>query len=143
MRILKIIPDSVVDGPGSRTSIYFAGGKVQGDEFYPAEIIHKVEEYGNKNVTITGENPLNQEHLFHIQVLCEHLKREGYNIWLYTEYTWEQLMRQIQDFMWHPKSRYIELMKILDNIDVLVSNQRIIDVQQSLKRGEVVLYKEI
>ena len=80
MRILKIVPDTVVDGPGLRTSIYFAGCKVHctgchnpeswdlngGDEYFPSEIIEKIEEYGNKRVTLTGGNPLDQEHLFHV-----------------------------------------------------------------------------
>lgn len=174
MRILKIVPDTVVDGPGLRTSIYFAGCKIHcegchnleswnlggGEEMFPAEVLRKIEEYGNKRITLTGGNPLDQEHLFHIQVLCESLKREGYDIWLYTGYTWEHLIGQIQSFMWNNKGRYIELMKILDNIDVLVdgkfipelrdtsllyrgsSNQRIINVQQSLKENKVVLYEE-
>ena len=174
MRILKIVPDTVVDGPGLRTSIYFAGCKVHcegchnpeswdlngGDEYYPNEVISKVEEYGNKRVTLTGGNPLDQEHLFHVQVLCEELKKKGYDIWLYSGYRWEQLIRKVQDFMWHTRSRSLELMKILDNVDVLVdgmyipeyrdtsllyrgsSNQRLIDVQESLKQNKVILYKE-
>lgn len=174
MRILKIVPDTVVDGPGLRTSIYFAGCKVRcegchnpeswdlngGEEVFPNEVLNKIKEYGNKRVTLTGGNPLDQEHLFHVQVLCEELKKEGYNIWLYSGYTWEHIIAKIQDFMWITRGRYLELMKILDNVDVIVdgkfmpslrdtnllyrgsSNQRLIDVQQSLKAGEVVLYKE-
>lgn len=172
MKILKIVPDTVVDGPGLRTSIYFAGCKLHcegchnpeswdmngGEEMYPNEVIRKVEEYGNKRVTLTGGNPLDQEHLFHVQVLCEELKKKGYDIWLYSGYRWEHIMRLIDDFMWHPRSRNLELLKILDSIDVIVdgafvqelrdtsllyrgsSNQRIIDVQQSLKQDKIVLY---
>ena len=174
MRIIKIVPDTVVDGPGLRTSIYFAGCKVHcegchnleswnlsgGEEMYPTEVLCKIKEYGNKRVTLTGGNPLDQEHLFHIQTLCESLKKEGYDIWLYTGYTWEHVIREIQDFMWRPGSRRIELVKILDNIDVLVdgpfmlskkdssllyrgsSNQRLIDVQKSLRSNKVIIYKD-
>lgn len=173
MRILKIVPDTVVDGPGLRTSIYFAGCKVHcegchnpeswdlngGEERFPLEVLRIIEEYGNKRVTLSGGNPLDQEHLFHVQVLCETLKKEGYDIWLYSGYTWEHLISRVQNFMWNSKSRYLELMKILDNIDVIVdgpfikdlrdasllyrgsSNQRIIDVQKSLKENKVVLYE--
>lgn len=173
MRILKIVPDTVVDGPGLRTSIYFAGCKVHcegchnpeswdldgGEEMYPAEVLRQIEEYGNKRVTLSGGNPLDQEYLFHVQVLCETLKREGYDIWLYSGYTWEHLIGRVQSFMWNNKARCLELMKILDNIDVIVdglfikdlrdtsllyrgsSNQRIIDVQKSLKENKVVLYE--
>lgn len=173
MRILKIVPDTVVDGPGLRTSIYFAGCKVHcegchnpeswnldgGEEMFPAEVLRKIEEYGNKRITLSGGNPLDQEHLFHVQVLCETLKREGYNIWLYSGYTWEHLIGRVQSFMWNNRTRNLELMKILDNIDVIVdgpfikdlrdtsllyrgsSNQRIIDVKKSLKENKVVLYE--
>lgn len=173
MRILKIIPDTVVDGPGLRTSIYFAGCKVHcegchnpeswhlggGEEVFPAEVLHKIKEYGNKGVTLTGGNPLDQEHLFHVQVLCETLKKEGYNIWLYSGYTWEHIIEEVQDFTRNNKARNLELIKILDNIDVMVdgpfikdlrdislpyrgsSNQRIIDVKKSLQDNKVVLYE--
>ena len=175
MRILKIVPDTVVDGPGLRTSIYFAGCKVHcigchnpeswdlngGDEYFPSEIIEKIEEYGNTRVTLTGGNPLDKEHLFHVQALCEDLKKKGYNIWLYSGYRWEHIIREIQDCTCSPKSRCLELMKILKNIDVVVdgpfipelrdesllyrgsSNQRLVDVQQSLKQNRIVLYEEV
>lgn len=172
MRVLKIVPDTVVDGPGLRTSIYFAGCKIHcegchnpeswdlegGEEMYPSEIISKVKEYGNRRVTLTGGNPLDQEHLFHVQVLCEELKKAGYDIWLYSGYTWEQLMTRIHDSSLN-NGRTVELMKILGSIDVIVdgpfipklrdtsllyrgsSNQRIIDVKKSLTFNEIFLYE--
>ena len=165
MQILKIIPDTVVDGPGLRTSIYFAGCKVHckgchnpeswnftgGKEMYPIEVYNKIKEYKNRRVTLTGGNPLDQENLFQVQVLCELLKRDGYNIWLYSGYTWEHILSESQ--------KSIEVRVILNNIDALVdgpfimdkkdrsllyrgsSNQRIIDVKKSLKCNKVVLYE--
>ena len=110
-------------------------------------------------MALTGGNPLDQEHLFHVQVLCETLKKEGYNIWLYSGYTWEHIIEEVQDFTRNNKARNLELIKILDNIDVMVdgpfikdlrdtslpyrgsSNQRIIDVKKSLQDNKVVLYE--
>lgn len=172
MRILKIVPDTVVDGPGLRTSIYFAGCKVHcegchnpeswdlngGEEVFPNEVIDKIKEYGNKGVTLTGGNPLDQEHLFHVQVLCEELKKEGYNIWLYSGYTWEQIITHIQNADLK-NGHTVELVKILGSVDVIVdgpfipklrdisllyrgsSNQRVIDVKKSLTYNEVSLYE--
>lgn len=172
MQILKIIPDTVVDGPGLRTSIYFAGCKVHcegchnpeswdlngGEEVFPNEVIDKIKEYRNKGVTLTGGNPLDQKHLFHVRVLCEELKREGYNIWLYSGYTWEQIITHIQNADLK-NGHTVELVKILGSIDVIVdgpfilklrdttllyrgsSNQRIIDVKKSLTFNETILYE--
>ena len=173
MRILKIVPDTVVDGPGLRTSIYFAGCKVHckgchnpeswdlggGEEYYPSGVLQEIREYGNKRVTLTGGNPLDQEHLFHLQVLCIELKREGYDIWLYSGYTWEEIIKYLDSILFTNTSRYTELLSILRNIDVMVdgkfipelkdtsllyrgsSNQRIIDVQKSLEQNQVILYE--
>lgn len=168
MRILKIIPDTVVDGPGLRTAIYFAGCKIhckechnkntwdfnQGEEYYPIEVIEKIKQYGNDKITLTGGNPLDQDNLFFLQILCEELKKENYNIWLYTGYVWEDL---IDPMFFGIKHKHTELMKILNNIDVLVdgpfnpelkegehlfrgsSNQRLIDVPNTLKSNKLVL----
>lgn len=72
-------------------------------------------------------------------------------IWLYTGFTWEQL---IHDALRDNKTLY----DLLQNIDVLVdgryvdelrnialkwrgsNNQRVIDVKKSLRKGQVVLY---
>lgn len=177
MRILKIIPDTVVDGPGLRTSIYFAGCKHhcegchnpeswafnQGDNYKVSELISEIEKFGNKKITLTGGDPYYQ--YTELAGLCATLKSLGYNIWMYTGFTFERILKDIEGtFLDCPidceNGKYYnnEAHMLLDNIDVIVdgafvndlkapfllyrgsSNQRIIDVKESLKTGKPVLY---
>lgn len=102
MRIVDIIAGTAVDGPGLRTSIYFAGCAHRcpechnpstwdfsaGKEMSTAEIMEVIEENGF-NVTFTGGDPLYQAAA--IVPLAEEIRRRGYTIWCYTGFTLEQL----------------------------------------------------
>ncbi len=150
IQVLDIVPGTTVDGVGLRTSIYLAGCKhcckgchnPQSWDFN-AGIPMKVEEIIERvveedfNVTITGGDPLWQ--IDKVLPLVKEIKQKGYNIWCYTGFTWEEIRVSSQ------------LSQILEWIDVIVdgrfieeqrdislrfrgsSNQRIIDVQKSLK----------
>lgn len=168
MRILKLVPDTVVDGPGLRTSIYFAGclhhckgchnpeswNFKQGYAYHPDELYCMLLKTGNNKVTLTGGDPLYQNigDLDRFLWLLKNglpLREEKpvYDVWVYTGYTWEQLINS---------KRHSSLLKYIDVIvdgkfveelrDTSLqfrgsSNQRIIDVQESLKQNKVVLYK--
>ena len=100
-------------------------------------------------ITITGGDPLFKDNLDEVYSLCSFIKRilPYKTIWIYTGYTWEEL--QSKD----DKKRLI-----LKYCDVLVdgrfeenkkditlkwrgsSNQRVINVQESIKQNKVVLY---
>ncbi len=100
-------------------------------------------------VTFSGGDPFDQPEPF--AYLAKELKKNKINIWSYTGYTWEQLMGLIKT--------NIYIKELLNNIDVLVDgpfikeladdnieyrgskNQRIINVQDSLKENKVVLNK--
>lgn len=168
MRILKIVPDTVVDGPGLRTSIYFAGclhhckgchnpeswNFKQGYAYHPDELYCMLLKTGNTKVTLTGGDPMYQNigdfHRF-LWLLKNGLplleNKPVYDVWVYTGYTWEQLVNS---------KRHNSLLKYIDVIvdgkfveelrDASLqfrgsSNQRIINVQESLKQNKVVLYK--
>lgn len=102
MRILDIIDGTIVDGPGLRTSIYFAGCAHQcpgchnrqswpfdaGREVSVDELMAHVEENGF-NVTLTGGDPLYQ--IDEILPLCKRLRDAGYTIWCYTGFTLEEI----------------------------------------------------
>lgn len=94
-------------------------------------------------VTISGGDPMYR--CDEVLSLIEEIKaRTKYNIWAYTGFTYEECLADS------------DKLKVLSNIDVLVdgeykdelrslsltfrgsSNQRIIDVQKSLKTGEVI-----
>lgn len=157
LSVINISEGTSVDGPGLRTSIYFAGCSHQCPGCHnpqtwdikagkPTSIddLLKNIEYNDFNVTFTGGDPLFQ--LEEVIELAKRIKAELHkNIWCYTGYLWEDI---IED------ERYQSL---LDNIDVLVdspfmlslrdtelrfrgsSNQRIIDVQKSIEKGELMV----
>ncbi len=161
LKIIKIFKETISDGPGFRYSIYFSGcihgckgchnpetwkgdiGK-ELDSRYLEEIISQI----NSNpildgVTLSGGDPFFKP-LKLLEFLKELKDKTEINIWAYTGYTYEQLMSD-------PVMRMC-----LDYIDVLVdgrfvedlrnptlyfrgsSNQRVIDVKESLINKEVV-----
>lgn len=158
IRIIDVIEDTTVDGPGFRTSIYCAGcthhcpgchnpqswAQDSGTEV-SVEAIMKVIEADPfaPGVTFTGGDPMQQPEAFTELAKAIH-KRTRKNIWCYTGYTYEKLLHM-------PAQR-----RLLDHVDVLVdgpyiaaqqdtsllfrgsANQRLIDVPQSLATGRVV-----
>lgn len=168
MKILKIIPDTIVDGQGLRTSIYFAGclhhckgchnqeswDFNQGKDYDRYQLIDEITNLDK--VTLTGGDPLCQNDLFELSNLVYYLKViYNSNIWLYTGYTFEFLLENYSCN--DPSNKWFFLSEILNYIDVLVdgefieslrdttlnfrgsSNQRIINVQESLRQNKIVL----
>lgn len=156
--LLKILEDTVVDGPGFRISIYCAGcshGCVDchnpqswninnGIATSVDEIVARILR-SSSDVTFTGGDPFFQSSAF--TILAKKIKAHSTkNIWCYTGFKYEQLLL---------KPDAIELLK---QIDVLVdgpfvkdkkdtnllfrgsSNQRLIDVPKSLEKKQVVLF---
>lgn len=158
LRILSIMEDTMVDGPGLRTSIYCAGCEHRcegchnpqswdvngGRQATIDEIMSVIVADPFANVTFTGGDPMFQPEAF-AALAREIRRRTNKNIWCYTGFTFETLLQD-------PIRR-----RLLEQVDVLVdgpfvkslrdeslrfrgsSNQRIIDVQASLK-GEVTLW---
>lgn len=111
-----------------------------------AQFLEMIADSQVKGVTILGGEPMDQIQDDDLLSLLQRIKSEtGKNIWLYSGYTYEQILQ-------HDKRQ-----KILSFCDVLVdglfvlalkdlklrfkgsSNQRIIDVQQSLGNNEIQL----
>lgn len=158
LRVLDIVPGTSVDGPGLRTSIYFAGchhhcegchnpqswDMAGGKSMTIDEIVRIIEENGF-NVTFSGGDPIYQ--IKPLITLAETLKQRGYNIWCYTGFTFEQLLENS------------DIRELLENIDVVVdgpfiqplrdislrfrgsSNQRIIDVKKS-SDSQITLWRD-
>lgn len=161
IRIAGITEDSIVDGPGLRLTVFvqgchrncpgchnpethdFYGGEIMGT----AEIIAKMDSNPLLDgITLSGGEPFTQ------QGACTELAKaahaRGLNVWCYTGYTWEYIVYELE---YGP-------LPLLDYIDVLVDgpyiesqrtlelpwrgsrNQRLIDVQESLRQGKVVEY---
>lgn len=159
LRIVDIVEGTTVDGPGLRTSIYFAGCRHHcpgchnpqtwdfdaGNPMSVSEIMDIVIRNGF-NVTFTGGDPL---YLLNSGIvdLAAHIKQLRKNIWCYTGFCWEELIEK-PDFL-----------RLKSFIDVLVDgpyieaerdlslrfrgsrNQRLIDCHKS-SRAQIVLYSD-
>lgn len=160
-KIAGVIHNSVVDGPGLRTVVFFSGCRIQcknchnqqaqnfgyGEEIDYAkadQIIKEALDSGDSGLTLSGGHPLELENFEIAMYLTTKAKEQGLNVWLYTGYIFEQIP--------------IMYMDLVSAVDVLVdgpfieklrsmscpfrgsTNQRLIDVPKTLEKGEVVLW---
>lgn len=131
MRILSVVEESVVDGPGVRTVIFTAGcphhckgchnpsswNPAGGEEIEVDEIVLRIKLIGWDGVTISGGEPfLQSAELAKLVMACKSL---GKNVWVYTGYTMEQLVAM------HDEA----VQTVLDYADVLVDGR----FEQSLR----------
>ncbi|MGN0237561.1 MAG: anaerobic ribonucleoside-triphosphate reductase activating protein [Lepagella sp.] len=105
IRILDIIKGTTVDGPGFRTSIYFAGCRHRcpgchnpqswdfdaGKEMSIEEIMEIVEEE-DFDVTLSGGDPL--YHPEEVAELAKRVREVGHKVWLYTGFTYREIMER-------------------------------------------------
>jgi len=160
IRLSGVANDSIVDGTGLRFTLFTQGcpHKCKGchnpqthdfEAGYEAsvdEIIEMIEHNPLLDgVTFSGGEPMCQAE--ELSSLAERCQRKGLNIWVYTGYLWERLIRE---------DKYLKLLKFTDvlvdgpfilekrSLDLQFkgsSNQRIIDVQKSLENGNLVLWE--
>ena len=160
IRVLSILEDTMVDGPGFRTSIYCAGCRHKcpgchnpqswdfsgGREMSTEELMRIIVADPYANVTFSGGDPMYQAAGFAELARVIH-RRTNKDIWCFTGFRFEDLIQHDQR-------------ELLEQLDVLVdgpyvaslrdpdllfrgsSNQRIIDVQASLFASEVVLWQQ-
>lgn len=162
VRLAGIAYESLVNGPGMRR-VFFAQGckhKCEGcfnpetHSFDDGEIMDMdnlikdvLDNPMLKGVTFSGGDPIEQAHSF--AYMAKVFKNSNLSIWCYTGYTFEELLEAMKVDT--------SLRDFLNNIDVLVdgkfeinnkkeglkykgsSNQRIIDVKESLKQNKVVI----
>lgn len=125
MRILSVIEESVVDGPGIRTVIFTAGcphrcigchnpeswNPHHGFDMNVDELVSRIGGSGWDGVTISGGEPfLQREDLSKLVKSCKKLEK---NVWVYTGYTIEQL-EDMEDEC---------VQDVLANADVLVDGR--------------------
>lgn len=158
IRIAGAVKESIVDGPGIRYVVFTQGcpfhckgcHNVQAQSLTGGVDVKLRVLYDEikenplvKGVTFSGGEPFIQS--TPLSVFADILKSEGYNLWSYTGFLYEKLSSD-------PIYK-----RLLEKLDVLVdgpfvlakksleldfrgsSNQRIIDVQKSLKSNKVVL----
>lgn len=122
------------------------------DEEAKREVFAELEKSWCNGLTLSGGDPLYVGNRKDVSLLVKEIKSKfpDKNIWCYTGYTWEELMKEVKEDE--------NLKIILDNVDVLLegrfvlslaleklhyvgsSNQRIIDVRSSLDTGVINLY---
>ncbi len=160
MRIAGTIQDSIVDGPGLRFTVFtqgcphccegchnpethdFSGGT----EMPVADIIKKLLSNPlTDGLTLSGGEPFCQA--ADCALIAEAAKGAGMNVWAYSGWTFEELLGKDDP----------DILRLLNLVDVLVDgrfilaerslnikwrgskNQRLIDVQKSLKEGRTVM----
>ena len=162
VRLAGIAYESLVNGPGMRR-VFFAQGckhKCKGcfnpetHSFEDGEIMDMDKLIKDvldnpilKGVTFSGGDPIEQAHSF--AYMAKAFKNSNLNIWCYTGYTFEKLLEVMKVDT--------AISELLNNIDVLVdgrfeinnkeeglrlrgsTNQRIINVKESLNQNKVVI----
>lgn len=157
MRIIDIIEGTTVDGPGLRTSIYFAGCAHKcpgchnrqtwdfggGATATVPQVMERVLT-ADFNVTLTGGDPMYQA--AELLPLVKEIAAAGYTIWCYTGFVWSDI---IADYHMAALLPYIQVVvdgpyvEALRDPDLLFrgsSNQRLIDVKASLHASDIVLW---
>jgi anaerobic ribonucleoside-triphosphate reductase activating protein len=163
LKIGGFYSDSISNGEGWRAVLFVSGcphqcpgchnpeswDKDYGEPYVEDDIYKQIIENPYLDgLTLSGGEPfLYCQELFS---LVKRVKAKGLNIWSYTGFTFEELLR------WAERNSDVQV--FLQEVDVLVDgkfliekrepkklfrgscNQRIIDVQASLKKQEVVLY---
>lgn len=163
MRYHNITKDDMLNGDGLRVVLWVSGcshcckechnpitwdpnvGLIF-DEAARQEIFYELEKDYVSGITFSGGDPLHIANTYEVTALAREI-REKYpekTIWLYTGYLWEE----------------IQNMEVVRYLDVLVdgefevdkkdnqlhwkgsANQRVINVPETLKRGEVILHEE-
>lgn len=161
MRYHNITHDDMLNGEGLRTVLWVAGcthhcencqnpitwdinGGIPFDDAAEREFFAQGGKGYIEGVTFSGGDPLHPDNREEITRLAKKYKEKypDKNIWLYTGFLWEAVSN----------------LSVMEYVDVLIdgrfveelkdpqlhwrgsSNQRVIDVQATLAKGEVVLY---
>lgn len=164
MRINGIEQCSMTNGVGLRTVLWVSGCEHKckgcqnpctwdpdsGEDFTSEkkELLYKyLDNKYIKGITFSGGDPLHPNNRGEVGKLILDIKANypSKDIWLYTGYTWEEVKELNLDFL-----RYIDVLVegrfILSKRNVNLrwcgsSNQRVIDVKESLKEGKIILFE--
>ena len=165
MYIAGIGENSIVDGEGWRYVIFFQGCLHKCKECHNPETWKLNIDSGFFDITFSGGDPFFQA--AEVKELARRLKEEGRNIWAYTGFKFDKFLEYIKDGGVETKSLFTDtdkpivtedMIELLQYVDVVVdgrfdinkrtvelpyrgsTNQRLIDVQESLKKKKIVLY---
>lgn len=134
--------------------------KNNGDKFNDKiiSVIHKeLQNDWCSGITLSGGDPTSQDEqgLSQLIELCEYTHSLNKNVWIWSGYTWEELFLDTE-----LTPIQIKRQELIKNCDVLVDgryideqrdltlkwrgskNQRVIDIQKSLKENKVILFED-
>ena len=161
LRLFGCVNDSIVDGPGLRYTIFVQGchhnclgchnpesHDINGGYVKEiAEILKEIDENPLLDgITLSGGEPMLQVET--LIELSKEIKKRNLNIILYSGYTYEQIIDDVN------KKSLLELCDMLidgkfelekRSLSLLYrgsSNQRLINVQESLKQNCIIVYNE-
>lgn len=161
-RIAGIINNSVVDGPGLRTAIFFSGCRrhckgchnPEAQDFnygkeYTKDDIDKIltlaRNVGDSGITLTGGHPLEPENYEFAYEMVKKAKEYNLNVWLYTGYVFEQIPIMYMDLISLcdvvVDGPFVENLKSNNCLYRGSTNQRLINIKETFDRGEIVLWK--
>ncbi len=179
MRYAQIDKCEIVNGNGVGVSLYVQGCPVRckgcfnpetwdfngGKEWTfdnELEILKCLESPYIKRFSLVGGEPLYEDNILDLFLLVDLIKRKrsDIDIWLWTGYTWEQLMQKLVEAKaeWPKINAGVYLYGLLKQIDYIVvgpfieeqkdlsllwrgsRNQEVIDVQQTLKNQKKTLF---
>ncbi|ACV61958.1 anaerobic ribonucleoside-triphosphate reductase activating protein [Desulfofarcimen acetoxidans DSM 771] len=157
IRYADIIGDSIVDGPGLRVVAFLQGcprncagchnpalcpeegGSLISEKSFAELLLNKLTSL-NSGITFSGGDPLMQAGSLYDVIGYIRLQKPGLSIWVYTGYVFEEVkdlpvMKLIDVLVDGP---FIAAEKSLNHAFRGSSNQRLINVKQSLENGGVV-----
>lgn len=165
MKYHNITTDDMNNGDGLRVVLWVSGcehhckgcqnpvtwNKDEGIEFGIRERKEIYRELNKKHITgitFSGGDPLFSINKGTVFLLCKDIKEKFHRktIWIYTGYEWEHI---IQDKRMMAIMKYVDVVvdgKFVEELKDInypwagSTNQRVIDVQRSLKEGQVVLH---
>lgn len=161
MRYHNITKDDMLNGDGLRTVLWLSGcshccykcqnpvtwdpnGGLAFDEAAKAELFENLGKSYTSGITFSGGDPLYLGNRLELLELVKEIKEKfpTKTMWLYTGYLWEE----IKDL---ELVSYLDVVVdgefIYDQMDTSLkwkgsANQRVIDVQKTLEKGEVILH---
>ena len=134
------------------------------DESAKQEIFNELSKDYISGITFSGGDPLYENNLDEVLKLVKEIRISFHDktIWLYTGYDFDLLNSKYNEYKYTPfaanADEWLTRWEIISNVDVLIdgeyideqrditlkwrgsSNQRVIDVKQSLTQNKIVLY---
>lgn len=157
MRLAGIVRDSIVNGVGVRDVVFFQGCSKRckgchnpetwdydgGCHRFLGDVVKELSESSN-DVTISGGEPFDQfSDLFD---LCKQLHKQGKTIWVYTgnvvdptKQIYQKLSQYVDVIV---DGRFVEELKDSNLLFRGSSNQRLINLPESVKMGEIVEWED-